>query len=276
MKWLIQYKFFSICLTAPSRAVVTAIPRIGEHPIIYYDLNKLLWVIDSTLTHVIPYIINFNELFIEYAHDSLDISKIIYHSIYALSSFLLALHELKLYKQMKLTMKSYLNFYYLTHFKNIRVLKYINIWFYLTFGIIHLSIAIFDIQLDSIVKLNTIKEYNSTQKLWFIWLNIIFNIPLFLYVFFNTYNIKFKEWIFVVLWGYKISRYYCDCSIFIAKISHKSRSLSISQSDCLEGSSETHETSVNPDYEINDDYMQNFKSQYLSSSEILSDASNFN
>ena len=45
-----QDKFCSICLTASSRAVVTAMSRIGKLPL-YYDLIKLLLVIDSTLTH---------------------------------------------------------------------------------------------------------------------------------------------------------------------------------------------------------------------------------
>ena len=183
--------------------------------VVSYIFLRVIWLVNDTL--------------VEFAHDPLNIASRIYHSIYALVAFILVLNELRIYNNMKWTMIKYLNYYYKSYCDNIRKLKFANLSFYATFGLIHLGIAIFGIQLDSIVGLSTIKDYHSISRLVYLVLNVILNTPLFLYVFINTYNIKFKEWIFAVLWGYKISKYYGEWSIFITKFSGVIYNLILSQ-----------------------------------------------
>ena len=79
------------------------------------------------------------------------------------------------------------------------MVKYVNIAFYVTFGGIHFAIAIFDVRFDSLVGLSTIKGNTSSIRLLYLALNILLNTPLFLYVFINAHNTKFKEWIFAVM-----------------------------------------------------------------------------
>ena len=229
-----------------------------------------------------------DDIIIEFAYSSSHLASRIYHGIYAFIALVLVLNEFKLYQQLKSTMINYLNFYYKNYQKNIRMLKYVNITFYITFGGIHLVIAIFNIQLDSIVGLSTIKGNTSYARLAYLALNVLLNTPLFLYVFINTYNIKFKEWIFAVMWGYKISRHFDTWSIFIKKIRGKNKIYqylayisiegnirweSILQSESDEGENESMKISFNQDYEVNDDYMHNYKIIYLSSSETKSNIS---
>ena len=46
---------------------------------------------------------------------------------------------------------------------------------------------------------------------------ILTDIPGYSYVFLNTNNIKFKDWMIDVMMGYKIINYYGECSIFIKR-----------------------------------------------------------
>ena len=94
--------------------------------------------------------------------------------------------------------------------------------------------------------------------------DLLLNIPKMIYYFYNIKNIKFKEWIYDILKGYKISRKYEDSSIFIKRswFYHSTPPPSPASSHISSMSSETLE-SFTHDYSSSDEYMRNYKQKYV-------------
>ena len=127
----------------------------------------------------------------------------------------------------------------------------------------------FQVDWGSMIGVYTKTYYNVLERLSYFIFICSMNIPVYIYIYFNTKNIQFKEWIKDIMSGYQILMNYSDSSIFIKKSPFfKETRVSMSplretNSDWL--SSESNNSSIQEENPHNDDYMRNFKIHYASS-----------
>ena len=107
--------------------------------------------------------------------------------------------------------------------------------------------------------------HNDLTRILFIPSYLFSTIVLYLFVFYNFKGISFKDWIFDILCGYKQIEYYKESSIFIASARYSKNRLPHEETFSIhdiENESSSKEALIPLDYEINDEYMKNFKLNY--------------
>ena len=93
------------------------------------------------------------------------------------------------------------------------------------------------------------------------------NVGVFIYAIMNTKNIKFKNWIEDIMSGYKIEKNFHLASIFILKnrFYTEKQKLNLSSSETSENTiNSSLYQSIEPDYEVTDEYMKYYKINFVS------------
>ena len=137
------------------------------------------------------------------------------------------------------------------------------IYFILLFSI-DVWVAWERVDYDSMFGFSTNDSYEDWKRVLLVWAQLIASTWLFLYALFNTKSVKFKDWIFDIMTGYKILDKCNVISIFIVKNkllwnrNLKNESLTSEEND----HSSILTNSGRIDYDESDDFMKNFKLNY--------------
>ena len=192
-----------------------------------------------------------------------EVNRIISWQLILIFTFL-SIWQFYLYRQLPKVMKADLNYYFKQKWERLSFIMRINVLYFLIFLAFNLTFFIWE--LDIYRMIGMYNPYNRSIRIVFLCSYIIANISQYLFVYFNFYVINFKDWTFDLLSGYKQLQYYKSSSIFIlSNCMNKVRLSSFSKlsNDDSENESvlENQET-ITIDYEVNDDYMKNYKINY--------------
>ena len=135
-------------------------------------------------------------------------------------------------------MKKNLNYYYTNKKKIVVFLTTLSISFFALRSILILVPWNYSNIEPSLIQLKQTEDnYPESQLVWAFVINFVFNIPMYIYVYFNIEGINFKIYLSVIMQGHNIFSQYEGCSVFI-----KTRSVKLSgqeyseSSDCTDNS----------------------------------------
>ena len=202
------------------------------------------------------------DLFLEYYSDDIVIR--IQYAKSASFFLMLIIIELYLFWMLKRLMKSTLHQHYKENWKRLKYLLMFNMVYFCLLFWIDISISLFVVDYDSMFGYSSEYSYEDWQRILLVLAQLSASTWLFLYAFFNTMSIKFKDWIFDIMSGYKILNHYYNASMFIKR--NKWFSNKPNKEDSLINSEEDGSSILSKsgrvDYDESDDYMKNFKLNY--------------
>ena len=172
--------------------------------------------------------------------------------------------ELFLFRGLKRIMKNSLNYHYTESWSSLKYLLSFNMIYFLLLFSIDVWVAWERVDYDSMFGFSTNDSYEDWKRVLLVWAQLIASTWLFLYALFNTKSVKFKDWIFDIMTGYKILDKCNVISIFIVKNkllwnrNLKNESLTSEEND----HSSILSNSGKIDYDESDDFMKNFKLNY--------------
>ena len=135
--------------------------------------------------------------------------------------------------------------------------------------IIKSALIFYNYKIFNLYKISELDWAKVNDRFQFVLFNkfiVIEHIMMFWFIIYNFRGVNFKDWIFDILWGYKLIEYYKQSSIFIVSNwlheRNKDSHIRLIDSENIESSGSNYRSTIQVDYEDNDDYMKNFKMNY--------------
>ena len=167
-------------------------------------------------------------------------------------------------------MKDNLNYYFKNNWKRLLFLFRLSMIYFITWFILFLVSIIFNIDGGKLFGIKT-PCYNEYIRIMFLFFYLFGNFMSFTYAFYNYKGVNFKYWIWDTFNGYKIPHHFKQSSIFIIKNRYYKHN---SEDDDLLGTPDSFNPTISDlssgkiDYEVNDNYMKNYKLNYLNNTRV--------
>ena len=201
------------------------------------------------------------------SHAIQSIQNIIVSSLFCLLFIILSLSQFYLYRQLSKILQNNLHFYFKQNWQSLSFLMLMNTLYYFIWIIWYLIFAVFNLNANDMFTTEDTSMKSNVIRSIFLVSKAIVNICLYLFVLHNFKGINFKDWICDLYQGYKIPQHYANSSLFITLNKYyieitETESLSCSSKSDVKSISEAN-NSIQIDYEVNDDFMKNFKAKLI-------------
>ena len=177
-----------------------------------------------------------------------------------------AISEYFLYLKTSKTLEKCLNFYYIKNKKKMRNRMLLNIWYFSIFSVLFILNILVPSNANLMISYNVNPPYDNALNIIFMLLILLTDIALFVYGWFNAKHLKFKDWLIIVMEGYRILHHFNGWSIFIIKwryIKIENNQTDIVEEDNSSSLDESFNWNFVKDYDEDSGYQRAFKNKYI-------------
>ena len=177
-----------------------------------------------------------------------------------------AISELFLYLKTSKTLEKCLNFYYIKNKKKMRNRILLNVLYFSIFSVLIIINILVPSNANLMISYNVNPPYDNALNIVFILLVLLTDISVFVYGWFNAKHLKFKDWLIIVMEGYRILHHFNGCSIFIIKwrdIKIENNQTDIVEEDYNSSLYKSFNWNFVKDYDEDSRYQRVFKKKYI-------------
>ena len=178
--------------------------------------------------------------------------------------------EYTLYLKVTKTLEMWLNSYYKENKKSLRCRMLLNIWYFSIFNVLFIVNLLTPNSVNLMVTFNIVPPYKGALNIVYIFGILLTDIPVIIYAWINAKNIKFRDWIIIVMEGHRILKNFHGCSIFIWRnrlFKSKPNSTNIQEVEDDNSFSVSFNAGFEKDYDENSEYQRNYKLKFSINSE---------